>query len=64
MARIKSVLSERQRLHVRCVNLLADEANAGSLWVADEENSKFSILKNRRWFRKRLRYQRGIHPHF
>lgn len=69
MARIKSVLTEREFLFNRCVEL-AEKYNSktavetGERLVREEEMEKFRVLRNKRWFRKRIRYQKGIYYKF
>lgn len=63
MVRIKTILTERQNLFEKCKTLIdVNDSSPGTLWNSMEEKAKLSILKRRRWFRKRLRYQMRIPP--
>lgn len=69
MARIKTVLTERIRLHQLALKaqerLYKEEPmEEGELWVEWDEMEKSKILWGKPWFRKRQRVLRRIHSMF
>ena len=69
MARIKSVLTERFKLHeaaVKAHKRLTDPEplEEGEYWVEQDELLKKKIYWGKLWFRQKQRYFRGIHPMF
>lgn len=70
MARIKTVLRERQRLHLQANKLVELRDNPGKRPEASEvlldmdRKERLRLVKRKRQFRKKARYQNRIHPHF
>lgn len=70
MARIKTILLERQRMHSQAVHLVAVKEcekpvpTEGDILVDLEKKDKLRLVKRKRDFRKRMNYRKRHHPLF